>query len=244
MNNLPMNTKPKVLAFDVFGTVVDWHGSIAAEVTRLGLQADPDAFATAWRQGYRPAMARVRSGELPWTKIDDLHRMILDDVLKTFQINTLSEAQIQDLNLVWHRLKPWSEAVEGLHQLKSQFTIVTLSNGNLGLLANMAKNAGLPWDLILSAEVFRHYKPDPETYLGVAETFNIAPEEVMLVAAHKDDLEAAHACGLQTAFIERPLEFGKNHVRNDLHVEKFTNYHAKDFVDLARQLSALDPVQA
>lgn len=243
MNNLPMNTKPKVLAFDVFGTVVDWHGSIAAEVTRLGLQADPDAFATAWRQGYRPAMARVRSGELPWTKIDDLHRMILDDVLKTFKINTLSEAQIQELNLVWHRLKPWSEAVEGLHQLKSQFTIVTLSNGNLGLLANMAKNAGLPWDLILSAEVFRHYKPDPETYLGVAETFNLTPEEVMLVAAHKDDLEAAHACGLQTAFIERPLEFGKNYVRNDLHVEQFTNYHAKDFVDLARQLSALDPVQ-
>lgn len=238
-----MNTKPKVLAFDVFGTVVDWHGSIAAEVTRLGLQADPDAFATAWRQGYRPAMARVRSGELPWTKIDDLHRMILDDVLKTFQINNLSEAQVQDLNLVWHRLKPWSEAVEGLQQLKSQFTIVTLSNGNLGLLANMAKNAGLPWDLILSAEVFRHYKPDPETYLGVAETFNLAPEEVMLVAAHKDDLEAAHACGLQTAFIERPLEFGKNHVRNDLHVEQFTNYHAKDFVDLARQLSARDPDQ-
>jgi 2-haloacid dehalogenase len=238
-----MNTKPKVLAFDVFGTVVDWHGSIAAEVTRLGLQADPDAFATAWRQGYRPAMARVRSGELPWTKIDDLHRMILNDVLKTFQINSLSEAQIQDLNLVWHRLQPWSEAVEGLYQLKSQFTIVTLSNGNLGLLANMAKNAGLPWDLILSAEVFRHYKPDPETYLGVAETFNLSPEEVMLVAAHKDDLEAAHACGLQTAFIERPQEFGKNHVRDDLHVEQFTNYHAKDFVDLARQLSALDPVQ-
>ncbi|QWD85667.1 haloacid dehalogenase type II [Polynucleobacter asymbioticus] len=243
MNNLPMNIKPKVLAFDVFGTVVDWHGSIAAEVTRLGLQADPDAFATAWRQGYRPAMARVRSGELPWTKIDDLHRMILNDVLKTFQINSLSEAQIQNLNLVWHRLQPWSEAVEGLHQLKSQFTIVTLSNGNLGLLANMAKNAGLPWDLILSAEVFRHYKPDPETYLGVAETFNLSPEEVMLVAAHKDDLEAAHACGLQTAFIERPQEFGKNHVRDDLHVEQFTNYHAKDFVDLARQLSALDPVQ-
>ena len=128
MNNLPMNTKPKVLAFDVFGTVVDWHGSIAAEVSRLGLQADPDAFATAWRQGYRPAMARVRSGELPWTKIDDLHRMILNDVLKTFKINSLSEAQIQHLNLVWHRLNPWPEAVEGLSKLKRQFTIVTLSN--------------------------------------------------------------------------------------------------------------------
>lgn len=238
MNNLHMNTKPKVLAFDVFGTVVDWHGSIATEVGRLGLAVDPDAFATAWRQGYRPAMARVRSGELPWTKIDDLHRMILDDVLRAFKINSLSEAQIQDLNLVWHRLTPWPEAVEGLHKLKSQFTIVTLSNGNLGLLANMAKNAGLPWDLILSAEVFRHYKPDPETYLGVAETFDISPEEVMLVAAHKDDLEAAHACGLQTAFIERPMEFGKHHLRNDLHVEQFTNYHAKDFLDLACQLGA------
>ena len=231
-----MNKAPKVLAFDVFGTVVDWHGSIAAEVTRLGLQVDPDAFATAWRQGYKPAMARVRSGELPWTKIDDLHRMILDDVLKTFKITSLTEAQVQDLNLVWHRLTPWSETVEGLHKLKSQFTIVTLSNGNLGLLANMAKNAGLPWDLILSAEVFRHYKPDPETYLGVADTFNVLPEEVMLVAAHKDDLVAAHACGLQTAFIERPLEFGKNHQRDDLHVEQFTNFHAKDFLDLARQL--------
>lgn len=231
-----MNKAPKVLAFDVFGTVVDWHGSIAAEVTRLGLQVDPDAFATAWRQGYKPAMARVRSGELPWTKIDDLHRMILDDVLKTFKITSLTETQVQDLNLIWHHLTPWSETVEGLHKLKSQFTIVTLSNGNLGLLANMAKNAGLPWDLILSAEVFRHYKPDPETYLGVADTFNVLPEEVMLVAAHKDDLVAAHACGLQTAFIERPLEFGKNHQRDDLHVEQFTNYHAKDFLDLARQL--------
>ena len=231
-----MNKAPKVLAFDVFGTVVDWHGSIAAEVTRLGLQVDPDAFATAWRQGYKPAMARVRSGELPWTKIDDLHRMILDDVLKTFKITSLTETQVQDLNLVWHRLTPWSETVEGLHKLKSQFTIVTLSNGNLGLLAKMAKNSGLPWDLILSAEVFRHYKPDPETYLGVADTFNVLPEEVMLVAAHKDDLVAAHACGLQTAFIERPLEFGKNHQRDDLHVEQFTNYHAKDFIDLARQL--------
>jgi 2-haloacid dehalogenase len=231
-----MNKLPKVLAFDVFGTVVDWHGSIAAEVANMGLQLDPDAFATAWREGYRPAMAKVRSGQLPWTKIDDLHRMILNDVLKTFKINSLSETQIQHLNFVWHRLNPWPEVVEGLHKLKNRFTIVTLSNGNLGLLANMAKNAGLPWDLILSAEVFRHYKPDPETYLGVADTFNLSAEQVMLVAAHKDDLVAAHACGLQTAFVERPSEFGKNHLRDDLQVESFTNYHAKDFLDLARQL--------
>ncbi len=231
-----MNKAPKVLAFDVFGTVVDWHGSISAEVSRMGLPVDPDAFATAWRQGYKPAMARVRSGELPWTKIDDLHRMILNDVLRDFKIASLSEDEIRKLNLVWHRLNPWPEAVEGLQKLKSKFTIVTLSNGNLGLLANMAKNASLPWDLILSAEVFRHYKPNPETYLGVADTFNLSAGEVMLVAAHKDDLVAANACGLQTAFIERPLEFGKGHIRNDLHVEPFITYHAKDFLELANQL--------
>jgi 2-haloacid dehalogenase len=238
-NEVPIKA-PKVLAFDVFGTVVDWHGSIAAEITRLGLPVDSDAFATAWRQGYKPAMARVRSGQLPWTKIDDLHRLILDDVLKDFKISSLSETEVQDLNLIWHRLNPWPDTVAGLNQLKRRFTIVTLSNGNLGLLANMAKNAALPWDLILSAEVFRHYKPDPETYLGVASTFNLPVDEVMLVAAHKDDLVAAHACGLQTAFIERPLEFGKNHLRNDLQVEQFTNYHATDFLDLAQQLGVSD----
>ena len=227
---------PRILAFDVFGTVVDWHGSIAAEVKRIGLDADPDAFATAWRNGYRPAMAKVRSGELPWTKIDDLHRLILDDVLKQFEINHLTEAEKRHLNLVWHRLLPWEDTIAGLLRLKNQFTLVTLSNGNLGLLANMAKNAGLPWDLILSAEVFRHYKPDPETYLGVASIFDVAPEEVMLVAAHKDDLLSASKCGLQTAFVERPLEFGKQVQRNDLAIESFTTYHAKNFLDLADQL--------
>lgn len=233
-----MNPKPKVLAFDVFGTVVDWHGSIAAEVVRIGLPVDPHAFATAWRKGYRPAMARVRSGELPWTKIDDLHRLILDQVLAAFEITLLSEEQLKHLNLVWHRLNPWPDTVEGLVRMKKQFTLVTLSNGNLGLLANMAKNAGLPWDLILSAEVFRHYKPDPETYLGVAQTFDLLPNEVMLVASHKDDLEAAHQCGLQTAFIERPLEFGTSFIRDDLHHEDFTNFHAKNFIDLANQFDS------
>ncbi len=232
-----MNFNPKILAFDVFGTVVDWHGSIAAEVKRLGLPVDANEFATAWRDGYKPAMARVRSGKLPWTKIDDLHRMILDGILRDFNIVSLTESQIFDLNLIWHRLNPWLDTVEGLTRLKSKFTITTLSNGNLGLLSDMAKNAGLPWDLILSAEVFRHYKPDPETYLGVADIFGVRPEQVMLVAAHKDDLVAAHACGLQTAFIERPLEFGPNFSRNDLHREEFTNYHAKDLNDLATQLN-------
>jgi 2-haloacid dehalogenase len=232
-----MNKKPKVIAFDIFGTVVDWHGSIAAEVQKLKLPVDANAFATAWRKGYQPAMARVRSGELPWTKIDDLHRMILDEILQEFAITHLSESDKRHLNLVWHRLNPWPDTVRGLTQLKSKFTIVTLSNGNLGLLANMAKNAALPWDLILSAEVFRHYKPDPETYLGVAEIFDLQPLEVMLAAAHKDDLLAAHHCGLQTAFIERPFEYGRNHIRQDLHQESFTKYHAKDIMDLAVQLT-------
>ncbi len=227
---------PKVLAFDVFGTVVDWHGSIVAEVSTLLPQVDPIAFASAWRAGYKPAMARVRSGELGWTKIDDLHRMILDTVLADFKVNHLTEEQKKDLNRVWHRLKPWADTVEGLLKLKQNYTIVTLSNGNLGLLADMAKNAGLPWDLILSAEVFRHYKPDPETYLGVCQTFDLKPEQIMLVAAHKDDLQAAHACGLQTAFVERPLEFGPKHTRTDLGKEPWIGIHAKDFNDLARQL--------
>lgn len=231
-----MNTKPKVIAFDIFGTVVDWHGSIAAEVQRLKLPVDANAFATAWREGYQPAMARVRSGELPWTKIDDLHRMILDGILEDFALTTLSESEKQHLNLVWHRLNPWPDSVQGLTQLKSKFTIVTLSNGNLSLLANMAKHGSLPWDLILSAEVFKHYKPDPETYLGVAHIFDLKPHEVMLAAAHKDDLLAAYHCGLQTAFIERPAEFGIGHIRQDLHQESFTNYHAKNIVDLATQL--------
>jgi 2-haloacid dehalogenase len=232
-----MITKPKVIAFDIFGTVVDWHGSISEEVQKLRLPVDANAFATAWRKGYQPAMARVRSGELPWTKIDDLHRMILDEILVDFAITHLSESAKQHLNLVWHRLNPWPDTVRGLTLLKSKFTIVTLSNGNLGLLANMAKNASLPWDLILSAEVFRHYKPDPETYLGVAEIFDLPPHDVMLAAAHKDDLLAAHQCGLQTAFIERPFEFGPDHIRQDLHQESFTNYHAKDMLDLAAQLT-------
>ena len=232
-----MISKPKVIAFDIFGTVVDWHGSISEEVQKLKLPVDANAFATAWRKGYQPAMARVRSGELPWTKIDDLHRMILDEILVDFAITHLSEIEKQHLNLVWHRLNPWPDTVHGLTLLKSKFTIVTLSNGNLGLLANMAKNASLPWDLILSAEVFRHYKPDPETYLGVAEIFDLPPHAVMLAAAHKDDLLAAHQCGLQTAFIERPFEFGPDHIRQDLHQESFTNYHAKDMLDLAAQLT-------
>ena len=228
-------TLPKVLAFDVFGTVVDWHGSVQREVTALLPGVDADAFGLAWRAGYQPAMRRVMSGELPWTLLDDLHRMMLDDVLRDLAITHLSEAQKAHLNKVWHRLDAWPDVVAGLTRLKARFTICTLSNGNIGLLTNMAKRAGLPWDCVLSAEVFRAYKPSPQAYLGVAKVFDIEPAEVMLVAAHQDDLAAARSCGLQSAYIERPLEFGAGRPK-DVSADPANTWHAKDFLDLARQL--------
>jgi 2-haloacid dehalogenase len=233
---------PKILAFDVFGTVVDWHGSIAAEAESLIPNLDGDAFALAWRKGYKPAMARVmdglRNGTGGFALIDDLHRQILDSILIEFGVTHLSEAQKQHLNKAWHRLKAWTDVVAGLTQLKAQFTICTLSNGNIGLLTNMAKNAGLPWDCILSAEVFKAYKPDTATYLGVAKVFDVAPHEVMLVAAHQDDLAAARASGLQTAYIERPLEFGAKRPK-DVSPDVANMYHAQDFIDLSQQLNSL-----
>ncbi len=225
----------RIVAFDVFGTVVDWHGSIAREVDALGLGVDAAGFARAWRAGYRPAMARVMAGELGWTRIDDLHRMILDDVLVEFGVTGLDEAGRRDLNRAWHRLDPWPDSVEGLTRIKTRHTICTLSNGNLGLLANMAKRAALPWDCILSAEVFRAYKPDPSTYLGVADVFDVSPGEVMLAAAHQDDLDAARECGLQTAYVERRDEFGADRPK-DVSPDPANAVHAKDIVDLAKQL--------
>jgi 2-haloacid dehalogenase len=230
-----MKSLPQVLAFDIFGTVVDWHGSIAREVDAIKLGVSGDEFALAWRAGYKPAMQRVMSGELGWTLIDDLHRMILDEILEKFGVRHLDEAQKKHLNKAWHRLDPWPDSVRGLTRLKSKFTICTLSNGNIGLLADMAKRAGLPWDCILSAEVFRAYKPDPATYLGVARVFDAAPGEVMLVAAHHEDLEGARACGLQTAYIERPLEFGPGQPK-DVSARRENDYHAASLMALADQL--------
>ncbi len=231
----------KALVFDVFGTVVDWRGSIIAEGRRLGrahgLNVKWPAFADAWRAGYRPAMARVRSGELPWTTIDALHRAILDELLQQFGIEGLSETEIEHLNRAWHRLKPWRDARGGLRQLKRQRLIATLSNGNVALLTNMAKSAGLPWDCILSAELFNHYKPDPEVYRGAARLLGLAPSELMMVAAHKDDLFAAKSCGLRTAFVARPLERGPK-ARIDVAPEPAFDLNAGDFIDLARQLGA------
>jgi 2-haloacid dehalogenase len=230
LNRVKADTK--VLAFDIFGTVVDWHGSIVREVQALYPQVDANAFALAWRAGYQPAMARVRSGELGWTRIDELHRLILNGLLPQFGLTHLSEAERVHLNRVWHRLDAWPDSVAGLTRLKQRFTICSLSNGNLGLLTNMAKRAGLPWDCVLSAEVFRAYKPDPATYLGVAQVFDLAPHEVMLCAAHHDDLDAARSCGLHTAYIERPMEFGAAHIK-DVSPQAGHDVHARDLMVLA-----------
>ena len=231
----PWKDTLQVLAFDIFGTVVDWHGSIVREMRELHPQVDGDAFARAWRDGYRPAMARVARGELGWTRIDDLHRMILDEILPRFGLGDLDEARRVHLNRAWHRLDAWPDSVAGLVRLKRRYTICTLSNGNIGLLTNMAKRAGLPWDCVLSAEVFRAYKPDPATYLGVAQVFDVEPAQVMLVAAHHDDLAGARRCGLRTAYIERPLEFGHGHAK-DVSPRPENDLHCRELVDLADQL--------
>jgi 2-haloacid dehalogenase len=242
---MPSPRKPaspiRALLFDVFGTVVDWRGSIIRECRALGrakrLAVDWDAFADAWRAGYRPAMARVRSGELPWMNIDQLHRMILDGLLRDFGIDTLTEDEIDHLNRVWHRLDPWPDARQGLALLKRRHIIATLSNGNVALLVNMARHGRLPWDTVLSAELFHHYKPDPESYLGAAAMLGLEPGEVMMVAAHKDDLRAARACGLAAAFVRRPREKGPK-VKIDVKPEAEFEFNARDFVDLARKLAA------
>lgn len=203
---------PKALVFDTFGTVVDWRGSIAAEGAEWGkakgLKIDWAHFADRWRAGYGPSMEKVRKGQLPWTKLDDLHRMVLEDLLKEFQITGLTEDEKDHWNRVWHRLKPWPDSVAGLTRLKKKFIIAPLSNGNVSLLTEMGKFAGLPWDAILSAELARHYKPDREVYLMAAEILGLKPGETMMAAAHAGDLRAAKALGLQTGFIYRPNEYG------------------------------------
>ncbi|WP_101950907.1 haloacid dehalogenase type II [Mycobacterium sp. 3519A] len=228
----------QALAFDVFGTVVDWRSSIIAELEqfgqRHGLQRDWASFADDWRAGYAPAMDRVRRGELPWTRIDDLHRMILGELLGDMSVTA---EEIDELNRAWHRLDPWPDSVAGLTRLKEKFTITTLSNGNLSLLTNMAKRAGLPWDCVISAELFHHYKPDREAYLGCADLLGVRPDELMLVAAHPSDLRAASAAGLKTAYVDRPLEHGPDAAPQIVGPDEF-DFTATDFVDLADQLGA------
>jgi 2-haloacid dehalogenase len=226
----------RALAFDIFGTVVDWYGSIAAEVTRLGLPVDGGAFALAWRAGYAPAMQAVREGRLPWTNIDGLHRRILDGLLAERGI-VLPDEQATQLNLAWHRLDPWPDSVAGLARLKRRYPIATLSNGNVSLLVDMARRAGLPWDIVFSAELFGHYKPDPECYRGAARLLDLAPAQLLMVAAHPSDLRGARAAGLRTALVPRPLEKGPGGAMEPWTPGEF-DLVAADFGELADRLGA------
>lgn len=231
----------KALAFDVFGTVVDYRGTIIAEGRELnatkGLAVDWAAFADAWRAQYRPNMERVARGELPWTNLDALHRLALDELLAQYGVTSLHEDEIIHLNRVWHRLAPWPDAVPGLTRLRKKFILTTLSNGNVALLVDMAKHAGLPWDLILSAELVRAYKPDPRTYQMTYGLLGMEPGEVMLVAAHPGDLRSARIHGLKTCLVPRPFEHGPDAIPEAAGDGEF-DLTATDFGELARQLGA------
>jgi 2-haloacid dehalogenase len=227
------------LTFDVFGTVVDWRSSIIREGEAFGrprgLSVDWAAFADRWRAMYQPAMEEVRSGKRAWTKLDDLHRESLAKLAVEFGMKSVLAGELDELNRAWHRLDPWPDAVPGLTRLKRQYALATLSNGDVALMVNMARRAGLPWDAILGAEVTRHYKPQPACYLGTAAMLGLKPDECALVAAHNNDLAAAQALGFRTVFVPRPTEHGPGQSR-DLRAERNWDVVARDFVDLADRL--------
>ena len=231
----------RAVVFDIFGTVVDWRGSLIAQCERFarghGCSADWAALADAWRGAYAPSMDRVRRGKIPWCNLDALHRSSLDELLPRFGLEALDEDARDELVQMWHRLDPWPDAVAGLTQLRKHVLIATLSNGNVTLLADMAKHAGLPWDVILSAELVHHYKPDAETYgLAIEMLGNGRPERVMMAAAHNGDLKHANAAGMRTAFIARPFEHGHNQW-SDLRAEPFVDIAVASIVELAATLA-------
>lgn len=229
----------KAMTFDIFGTVADWRGSIIREGKDVwaakGINVDWEQFADNWRAGYEPAMRRVRKGELPWMNIDALHRLILDDLLTRYRISALSGEEKDQLNRVWHRLDPWPDVTSGLARLRRRAIVAALSNGNVALLVNMARHGGLCWDCVLSSELAKHYKPDPEVYQTAAALLGLAPHQVMMVAAHNGDLKGAQAVGFRTAFVHRPREYGPNQT-TDLTPDPAVDVVAVDFNDLADRL--------
>jgi 2-haloacid dehalogenase len=234
-----VSKRPVAIVFDTFGTVVDWRSSLIADLSAYGsnrgVNADWPALVDAWRAAYQPSMNRVRKGELPWMTLDKLHRASLDRLVADFGITGLSEADLVHINLGWHRLHPWPDAVPGLTRLKSRFIIGPLSNGNVSLLLDMAKFASIPWDMIFGSDLFGHFKPDPETYLGVARLLDLRPDQVMMAAAHNGDLAAARSHGLLTAFFPRPAEYGP-HQNRDHAAEQDWDIVATDIQDMAARL--------
>ena len=234
-----LHSTVKAMVFDTFGSVVDWRGSIVRDLTRWGnengFQADWTVFAEQWRSMYQPSMEACRSGKREFTVLDVLHRESLDVLIEQYGLSKMTEAQREHVNKVWHRLDGWPDAVSGLTRLKSKYIIAPLSNGNVSLLTDIAKYTGLPWDLNLSTEVFHCYKPQPQSYLGVAKILQLDPSEVMMCAAHNDDLAAARKVGLKTAFWPRPTEHGPEQKTNLVATEKW-DVVAKDIRDLATQM--------
>jgi 2-haloacid dehalogenase len=230
----------KALTFDVFGTVVDWRSSIIREGEALGrakgIALDWAEFADAWRRLYPAMLVKVRTGELPWTSLDDLHRIALDQLLLQFGITTLSPEEIEDFNLAWHRLDPWPDVLAGMTRLRKQYILAALSNGNVSLIVNMAKRAGLPWDAVLGAEMARHYKPDPEAYLTTADMLGLEPSQCLMVAAHYTDLNAARGTGFRTCYVWRRQELGPKNPKNDLPAEHGIDMVVEDFAELATRL--------
>ena len=231
----------RALTFDVFGTVVDWRASVAREAEAIlgpkGHALDWPAFADRWRALYVPAMAKVSQGERPFVILDDLHRENLVELLQQDGVANLSDAEIDHLNRAWHRLDPWPDVVEGLTRLKRRFILATLSNGNIALMVNMARRAGLPWDVILGAEVARAYKPTPEAYDRTAAMLQLQPEQCLMVAAHAADLRAAAARGFRTAYVHRATEFGPARAGRAWPTDRF-DHAVASFVELAERLGA------
>ncbi len=230
----------KAVLFDTFGTIVDWRSSIAQESEELALSKglvdfDGDAFARAWRAGYAPGMARVTSGEEPFVSIDFIHRQRLDEILPEFGLAMLNEEERTGLNLAWHRLNPWPDSLPGLTRIRSNFMISPLSNGSLMLLATMAKRACLPWDFIFSSDIHRAFKPDPAVYQSAIRLLHLEADQVMMAAAHNDDLEAARKQGMQTAYVNRPTEYGIDQ-KVDFAATSDWNFIATCVEDLADQL--------
>lgn len=234
-------TEIKALVFDVFGTVVDWRSGVAREATaflqRHAPNLDAFEFADAWRREYSPSMEEIRSGRRPYVRLDVLHRENLVKVLEHRGIAGVTDAEIDELNLAWHRLDPWPDAVGALRRLKRRFIIAPLSNGNIRLMVDMAKRAGLPWDAILGAEVVRAYKPSPQVYRETVDILGLAPAELCLVAAHNGDLAAARRLGLSTAFVVRPTEHGPDQ-KTDLKADEVWDFVVDDLNALASQLDA------
>lgn len=231
----------RVVLFDLFGTVLDWRGSIIDELVNFGLKhrcnTNWGEFADQWRAGFRALQSRIANGKTPWMTMDEIHRSVLVQMLEELGVPRLSDEEVTDLNCAWHRLRPWPDAVDGIVRLKRQYMVSPLSNGNLSMLTAASRHAGLTWDCVLSSAMFSSYKPDPKVYRGAASLLGLAPQEVMLVASHAYDTDGARSAGFKTAYVFRPDEFGPGRGEDPGDTSRF-DFVAANFLELADLLGA------